>query len=201
MLRPTLLERGGPATRGWSARRAHRVLGEPEVAVRRGTAERPRTPTSTGRAARQHARRHAPRHSGAHPAPGTHLRVAPAGAAGRAGARGRPRPCSCVNHGETPSVQGLAGHVILRTLLARYHAFRICRTRRVLEALAPAIIEQKVTGDEAARRGWRSSVGMGSLRTVRERAVGPPPGDAAGAAGARDARGLPGYAYRPPDVD
>lgn len=42
-----------------------------------------------------------------------------------------------------------AGQPLLRTLLARYHAIRIGRTGRVLEALVPAIIEQKVTGDEA----------------------------------------------------
>jgi len=42
-----------------------------------------------------------------------------------------------------------AGHPLLRTLLARHHDLRVGRTARVLEALVPAIVEQKVTGGEA----------------------------------------------------
>ena len=54
--------------------------------------------------------------------------------------------------------------------LARTHAgMRIGRTGRVLEVLVPAILEQKVTGDEA-RRAWR-----GLLRRYGEPAPGPYP--------------------------
>lgn len=58
---------------------------------------------------------------------------------------------------------------------ARAHAgWRVPRTRRVMEALAPAVLEQKVTGREAWL-AWRTLV-----RTYGERAPGPvdllPPG-------------------------
>ena len=88
------------------------------------------------------------------------------------------------------------GPPLLRTLLARYHAIRIGRTRRVLEALVPAIIEQKVTGDEAR------TAFVGLVRRHGEPAPGPWEG------GGRPAllrvtpapevlAGLPGYAYHP----
>jgi len=90
----------------------------------------------------------------------------------------------------------VAGNPLLRTLLARYHAIRIGRTGRVLEALVPAIIEQKVTGDEAR------SAFVALIRRHGEPAPGPweaeghpsqmwaaPPPDVL-------AR-LPGYAYHP----
>lgn len=94
------------------------------------------------------------------------------------------------------SLVGAAGPPLLRTLLSRYHAIGIGRTRRVLEALVPAIIEQKVTGDEARtaflalvrRHGepapgpWDSEERPAMLR------VPPAPEVLAG---------LPGYAYHP----
>ena len=87
-------------------------------------------------------------------------------------------------------------HPLLRTLLARHNAIRMGRTRRVLEALVPAIIEQKVTGDEA-RTAY-----VALVRRHGEPAPGPweaggrpvpmriPPSPEALA-------DLPGYAYHP----
>jgi 3-methyladenine DNA glycosylase/8-oxoguanine DNA glycosylase len=45
-------------------------------------------------------------------------------------------------------------HPVLRALARRYPGLRIGRTGRVLEALVPAVLEQKVVGVEA-RRAWR----------------------------------------------
>lgn len=90
----------------------------------------------------------------------------------------------------------VAGPPLLRTLLTRYHAIRMGRTRRVLEALVPAIIEQKVTGDEAR------TAFVGLVRRHGEPAPGP--WEAAGRPAllhvppAPDVlAGLPGYAYHP----
>jgi len=89
-----------------------------------------------------------------------------------------------------------AGHPLLASLLARYHAIRIGRTGRILEALVPAIIEQKVTGDEA---------GAAFVALVRRHGE-PAPGPWDGAARPSPMRvipapetlaSLPGYAYHP----
>ncbi|HEY2553067.1 MAG TPA: DNA-3-methyladenine glycosylase 2 family protein [Streptosporangiaceae bacterium] len=45
-------------------------------------------------------------------------------------------------------------HPLLRELAVRYRRWRIGRSSRVLEALVPAVLEQKVVGIEA-RRAWR----------------------------------------------
>jgi 3-methyladenine DNA glycosylase/8-oxoguanine DNA glycosylase len=45
-------------------------------------------------------------------------------------------------------------HPLLRELRARYHGVRLSRSGRVLEALVPAVLEQKVVGAEAWR-AWR----------------------------------------------
>jgi 3-methyladenine DNA glycosylase/8-oxoguanine DNA glycosylase len=45
-------------------------------------------------------------------------------------------------------------HPLLRELWRRLPGLRVPRTRLVLEALVPSVLEQKVTGDEA-RRSWR----------------------------------------------
>jgi len=45
-------------------------------------------------------------------------------------------------------------HPLLRELARRHPGLRFARTLRVFEALVPAILEQKVTGDEA-HRAWR----------------------------------------------
>ena len=60
-------------------------------------------------------------------------------------------------------------HPIVRVLAGRFSGLRIGRTNAVFEALLPAIIEQKVTGDEA-RRSYR-----GLLRAHGEPAPGPLP--------------------------
>jgi 3-methyladenine DNA glycosylase/8-oxoguanine DNA glycosylase len=92
----------------------------------------------------------------------------------------------------------LAGHPLLRDLHARFPGIRIGRTRRVLEALVPAIIEQKVTGDEAhaafialVRRHGEPAPGPWDEPSDRRAApmrVPPAPTTLAG---------LPGYAYHP----
>jgi 3-methyladenine DNA glycosylase/8-oxoguanine DNA glycosylase len=58
-------------------------------------------------------------------------------------------------------------HALVRDLRLRFAGIRLGRTDAVLEALVPAILEQKVTGDQA-RRGYR-----GLLRTFGEPAPGP----------------------------
>jgi 3-methyladenine DNA glycosylase/8-oxoguanine DNA glycosylase len=92
----------------------------------------------------------------------------------------------------------VAGHPLLRTLHGRFPGIRIGRTRRVMEALVPAIIEQKVTGDEAR------SAFVALVRRYGEPAPGP--WDDASAPRPAQLRvppdpktlaGLPGYAYHP----
>jgi 3-methyladenine DNA glycosylase/8-oxoguanine DNA glycosylase len=61
-----------------------------------------------------------------------------------------------------------ATHSVIRDLQRRLPGIRMVRTDRVLEALIPAILEQKVTGTEA-RRAWRRLVAATSE---------PAPGDA-----------------------
>jgi 3-methyladenine DNA glycosylase/8-oxoguanine DNA glycosylase len=92
----------------------------------------------------------------------------------------------------------VAGHPLLRALHGRFPGIRIGRTRRVMEALVPAIIEQKVTGDEA-RAAFVALVRLHG---------DPTPGPWDDTPGSRlaplriqpDAQrlaGLPGYAYHP----
>src|SRR5664280_271748 len=92
----------------------------------------------------------------------------------------------------------VAAHPLLRTLRARFPGIRIGRTRRVMEALVPAILEQKVTGDEAR------AAFVALVRLHGEPAPGP--WDDALAPGLAPLRvppsaetlaGLPGYAYHP----
>jgi 3-methyladenine DNA glycosylase/8-oxoguanine DNA glycosylase len=92
----------------------------------------------------------------------------------------------------------VAGHPLLRTLRARFPGIRIGRTRRVMEALVPAIIEQKVTGDEArsafvalVRRHGEPAPGPWDDASARRPAPLRMPLDAETLAG------LPGYAYHP----
>ena len=51
----------------------------------------------------------------------------------------------------------VAGQPLLRELARRHPGLRFGRTLAVMESLVPAIIEQKVTGDEA-HRAWRGLV-------------------------------------------
>ena len=96
-----------------------------------------------------------------------------------------------------PELLGLAddpstfapGHPLLDELARRYAGIRFGRTEAVLEALVPAVLEQKITGDEA-RRVYRALV-----RTHGE----PSPGPfrlRLGPSGATLA-GLPYYAFHP----
>jgi 3-methyladenine DNA glycosylase/8-oxoguanine DNA glycosylase len=62
-----------------------------------------------------------------------------------------------------------AGHPVLADLALRHPGLRIGRTRRVFEALVPAVLEQKVVGREA-QRAWRIL-----LRTFGAAAPGPVP--------------------------
>ncbi len=92
----------------------------------------------------------------------------------------------------------VAGHALLRDLQARFAGVRIGRTRRVLEALVPAVIEQKVTGEEArtafvalVRRHGEPAPGPWDEPSSRRPAalrLPPTPETLAG---------LPGYAYHP----
>jgi 3-methyladenine DNA glycosylase/8-oxoguanine DNA glycosylase len=134
------------------------------------------------------------------------LRLIPEGAAIRAQAWG---PGAAWAIGQAPELVGalddaagfaamVAGHRLLRDLHARVPGIRIGRTRRVLEALVPAIIEQKVTGDEAhaafialVRRHGEPAPGPWDEPSDRRAApmrVPPAPTTLAG---------LPGYAYHP----
>jgi 3-methyladenine DNA glycosylase/8-oxoguanine DNA glycosylase len=63
------------------------------------------------------------------------------------------------------------GHPVVRDLARRHRGWRVPRTQRVLEALVPAILEQKVTGMQA-RRAWRTL-----LHWYGEPAPGPAPAD------------------------
>lgn len=92
------------------------------------------------------------------------------------------------------------GPPLLASALARYQGIRIGRTRRVLEALVPTIIEQKVTGDEAR------AAFVALVRRHGEPAPGPWDGDPGRSARPAQLRvppspevlaGLPGYAYHP----
>jgi 3-methyladenine DNA glycosylase/8-oxoguanine DNA glycosylase len=88
------------------------------------------------------------------------------------------------------------GPALLANVLPSYRGTRIGRTRRVLEALVPAIIEQKVTGDEARtafvalvrRHGEPAPGPWEAERRPAPLRVPPAPDVLAG---------LPGYAYHP----
>ncbi|MFI5259388.1 MAG: DNA-3-methyladenine glycosylase family protein [Candidatus Limnocylindrales bacterium] len=92
----------------------------------------------------------------------------------------------------------VAGHPLLRDLHSKLPGIRIGRTRRVLEALVPAMIEQKVTGGEATtafaalvRRHGEPAPGSWDEAAARRLApLRLPPAPEALA-------GLPGYAYHP----
>ena len=73
-----------------------------------------------------------------------------------------------LGEGDDPS--GFAPrHPLLRELARRFDAWRMPRSGIVLDALVPAVLEQKVTGTEA-RRSWRAL-----LRAYGEPAPGPAP--------------------------
>jgi 3-methyladenine DNA glycosylase/8-oxoguanine DNA glycosylase len=97
-----------------------------------------------------------------------------------------------VGAGDDPAVLE-PRHPIVRELARRMPGLRICRTGAVMEALVPAIIEQKVTGTEA-RRAYQALI-----RVYGEPAPGPaglrlPPSPDAIAA-------LPYHAFHPLGVE
>ncbi|MFF5108733.1 DNA-3-methyladenine glycosylase family protein [Streptosporangium sp. NPDC000509] len=72
--------------------------------------------------------------------------------------------------GDGDDVSGFVpGHEVLREAARRHPGLRIGRTSRVLEALVPAVLEQKVVSTEA-RRAWRWLLGR-----YGEPAPGPAP--------------------------
>ncbi|MER6828386.1 DNA-3-methyladenine glycosylase 2 family protein [Streptosporangium sp. NPDC000563] len=72
--------------------------------------------------------------------------------------------------GDGDDVSGFVpGHEVLRDAARRHPGLRIGRTSRVLEALVPAVLEQKVVSTEA-RRAWRWLLGR-----YGEPAPGPAP--------------------------
>jgi 3-methyladenine DNA glycosylase/8-oxoguanine DNA glycosylase len=91
--------------------------------------------------------------------------------------------CAAWGPGAEPAIAGMADllggrddptgfvpeHPLLRETLTRHPGIRIPRTGRVLESLVPAVLEQKVTGNEA-RSSWRWL-----LRRYGEPAPGPAP--------------------------
>lgn len=66
-----------------------------------------------------------------------------------------------------PAAAVVPHHPVVRDLLRRHPGVRLPRTASVLDALVPAILEQKVTGQEA-RRAWQ-----GLVRAHGEPAPGP----------------------------
>jgi len=87
-------------------------------------------------------------------------------------------------------------HPLLAALQARHHGLRLGRTRRVLEALVPAIIGQKVASAEAR------SAFVALVRRHGELAPGPWEGETGPARlqvppAPEVLAGLPGYAYHP----
>ena len=72
--------------------------------------------------------------------------------------------------GSQDDTSGFVAHdLVVRDLASRYEGLRVGRTGRVLEALVPAVLEQKVVGHEA-HRAWRTL-----LRAFGHPAPGPAP--------------------------
>ncbi len=102
-----------------------------------------------------------------------------------------------------PALLGLAvrageippGHPLVGQLARRFPGVRIPRSTAVLDALVPAILEQKVTG-EAARRAW-----FGLIRAYGEPAPGPPERRMRLPPAASILAGLPYYVYHPFGVE
>lgn len=86
-------------------------------------------------------------------------------------------------------------HRLVRELARRFRAVRPTRSGAVLEALVPAILEQKVTGDEA-RRAWRTLIAKHG-----EPAPGPPALRLRLPPAARVLAALPYYEYHPFGVE
>ena len=102
-----------------------------------------------------------------------------------------------------PALLGLGGttapipsaHPLVAQLARRSPGVRIPRSEAVLESLLPAILEQKVTGQEA-RRAW-----LGLIRRHGEPAPGPPEWRLRLAPTPASLAALPYYAYHPFGVE
>jgi 3-methyladenine DNA glycosylase/8-oxoguanine DNA glycosylase len=92
-----------------------------------------------------------------------------------------------------PAPRGLpmTHHVVVSRLARRFPGVRLPRTEAVLDALIPAILEQKVTGTEA-RRAWQ-----GMVRVHGEAAPGPAAWGLRLPPAAEALARLPYYAYHP----
>ncbi len=86
-------------------------------------------------------------------------------------------------------------HPLVSRLARRYPGIRIPRTGAVIDSLVPAILEQKVTGQEAAR-AWR-----GLIRVHGEPAPGPETWRLRLSPSAATLAALPYYAYHPFGVE
>ena len=84
-----------------------------------------------------------------------------------------------------------ADQPLVAQLARRFPGIRIPRSGAVLESLVPAIVEQKVTGDEARRAM------TGLIRVHGEPAPGPPEWDLRIGPSAATLAALPYYAYHP----
>ena len=87
------------------------------------------------------------------------------------------------------------GHPLVARLARHSPGIRIPRSGAVLESLVPAILEQKVTGQQA-RRAW-----LGLVRTHGEPAPGPTEWRLRVGPSAATLAGLPYYAYHPFGVE
>jgi 3-methyladenine DNA glycosylase/8-oxoguanine DNA glycosylase len=87
------------------------------------------------------------------------------------------------------------GHPLLRELARRYHGTRVGRSGRVLEALIPAILEQKVVSQEA-HRAWRLL-----LATYGHPAPGPAPAGMRVPPSAREWARVPSWAWHRAGVE
>ena len=87
----------------------------------------------------------------------------------------------------------IARHPIVRRLQRTYPGLRLPRSGRVLQALVPSILEQKITGTEA----FRAYAAL--LRAYGEPAPGP--GDLALSPSPATLAGLPSYAFHPLGVE
>ncbi|WP_246846268.1 DNA-3-methyladenine glycosylase family protein [Humibacter ginsenosidimutans] len=67
----------------------------------------------------------------------------------------------------------MSGHALLAEVRRRHPGLRLTRTRRVFEALAPAIIEQKVTSLEAYREWARIVRWFGEVAPGVEEGIAP----------------------------
>ena len=96
-----------------------------------------------------------------------------------------------------PAAQVLptAQHVVISRLARRFPGVRLPRTEAVLDALVPAILEQKVTGTEA-RRAWQ-----GMVRVHGEAAPGPAVWGLRLPPAPETLARLPYYAYHPFGVE